>query len=124
MIVNSGGILEAGNVNSRRILLAGTLSSGSLSVPLTLTGNATLAPDIFGISINGTITDNGNGFGLTVSGPGRAELNGANNFSGPVNVTGGVLSVSTLLPSATTVQAGGTATKFVAEPPPTLQPGP
>ena len=112
VIVNPGGTFDTGVVNSKPIFLAGALARGNIFSVVTLTGSATFnvpnAADL--LSISGTITDNGNGFGVTKMGAGTAELLGTNNFSGSVTVASGTLRLTMPIPSgaATTVQSGGT----------------
>ena len=45
-------------------------------------------------TVNGAIADGGGGLGLTKTGPGVLVLGGANTYTGPTNVSAGVLAVS------------------------------
>lgn len=66
------------------------LGTGAVS----LTGNRNVIVNGSTLTVGGVIS--GTGFGVTKSGNGTLALNGANTFTGPVIVNGGVLSTNTL----------------------------
>ena len=90
--------------NSTFVTLAGEKTL-TFTGPAILTGNRTLTVDVgstvggTSVTFSGGISDGGGGFGLTKAGAGNGTLllSGANTFSGPTAVTGGILSLGNSL---------------------------
>ncbi len=71
-------------------------TAGFIVSALTLGSSSTLSTaTATTVAQVGTITDNTSGYGLTLSGLGTIQLNGAGSFSGGVNVAGGTVTTST-----------------------------
>ncbi len=66
------------------------LGTGAVTLGASLTATASAST----LTIGGIIGDGGNNRGLTKAGAGNMILNGANTFTGPVAITGGVLRIT------------------------------
>ncbi|MGE0044974.1 MAG: autotransporter-associated beta strand repeat-containing protein [Hyphomonadaceae bacterium] len=103
---SGGTLLEGGSLrvlHNNALGTAGvTMSAGTtidygagitLSNPITLLGQASLNVDAGSAAQNGAIS--GIGFGIDKTGAGTLTLGGANTFTGPTNIQGGSLIVTT-----------------------------
>jgi fibronectin-binding autotransporter adhesin len=122
-IANAGGIVDFsntagpandGNIRAGSIAGAGNYYLGS--------NQLTLGSNNLSTTVNGVISDCGptglqcsagsgaTGGGLTKVGSGTLTLSGANTYTGPTLVNGGILNVTGSLVSAVTVNSGGMLT--------------
>ena len=101
--------LDAGACTATVTVLNG---NHAITSPVTLASNATFSQSASGsLTISGAIGESGGSHGLTQAGPGLLAIAGANTYSGPTTVDGGVLaaaSSSTLSPNSDVFISGGT----------------
>jgi len=112
---NLGGgtqFLNAGStINLNGDLLFDTGVGYGLNGTVKLSGNRTITvndsynTNPVSTSFNGTIDDNGNGYGLTKTGSGILQFGGSNTFSGPLTVDAGTLNLSANSTQTSTVVA-------------------
>ncbi len=114
---NTGSYTIAKGSGATGITLAGTTpaitaaGTHTISTPITLASNATVALTNPGDSLTVSGIISGSTRGLTKNGLGTLTLTGANGYAGATIVAGGTLSIGvggSLANSAVTVQSGGT----------------
>jgi len=95
--------LIVGGTNN--LMLAGTFSlNGNDNITTnTITARTIQVTNAAATTITGTITDNGQGYGLIKSGTGALYLDGTYSASGPVTNTAGVLAGTTTIPVSVVV---------------------
>lgn len=80
-----------------------TLNGGTLDVDagnitfsgaVTLTANSFINSDAGNMTVSGNISESGGSYGFTKSATNTATITGTNSYTGPTNVTGGILAVS------------------------------
>lgn len=81
------------------------LSGDSAAVSINLTGGSLTVNQATSTTFAGNLTGDGS---LVKAGSGRLNVAGANNYTGPTTVSGGMLSVNGSIVSATTVASDGT----------------
>lgn len=94
-------ILAGTTANSTLTITTGNLSKLGNGAPqifagvvLGASGTWNIANTVSSLTVSGVISDGGNGYGITFSGPGRTILTGANTYSGLTIVSAGTLTLN------------------------------
>jgi fibronectin-binding autotransporter adhesin len=105
-------ITLGGNITTTAIVAAAPNAiTDTISLNMILSATRTITTSTrHNLTISGIISESSAGFGITKVGPATLNLTGANSFSGPVNVNGGVLTVNSIADTGTSALGTGPLT--------------